>query len=199
MTQVIEFYFDVGSPTSYLAWTQLPAIAAEAGAQLVYKPVLLGAIHKATHNASPALIPAKSVWMQQDLARFARRYRVPFQHNPFFPINTLALMRGATGTQMHDDALFQRYLSTVFNALWAEPKNLGDLAVLEAVLRDGGIDFERVAGMTQDPLVKEKLRADTDAAIERGLFGAPTIFVGDTMFFGQDRLDFVRDALLDHA
>jgi len=198
-TKTIEFYFDFGSPSSYLAWTQLPAIAAEFDARLVYRPVLLGAIHKATGNASPAAIPAKSAWMQQDLERFARLYRVPFRQNPFFPINTLALMRGATATQMQDDTLFQRYLAVVFNAMWAEPRNLGDLAVLQAVLCDGGIDFERIAAATQNPLVKEKLRTDTDEAIGRGLFGAPTMFVGDAMFFGQDRLNFVRDELRNDA
>lgn len=195
MAQQIDFYFDFGSPASYLAWTQLPKIAVDHGAEILFKPVLLGAIHKATNNASPATIPAKAVWMQEDLARFARRYGVRFTQNPFFPINTLALMRGATGTQMHDEGLFLRYVDVVFRAMWETPANLGDPAMLQSTLHDGGLDADQIFRMAEDPAVKAKLKADTEEAIGRGLFGAPTMFVGDEMFFGQDRLDFVRDAL----
>ncbi|WP_322044789.1 2-hydroxychromene-2-carboxylate isomerase [Paraburkholderia sp. J67] len=195
MPKQIDFYFDFGSPTAYLAWTQLPRIAAEYEAALVMKPVLLGAIHKATNNMSPAMIPAKGAWMQQDLARFARSYGVRYQHNPFFPINTLTLMRGATGTQMRDSALFERYVEVIFRAMWETPQNLGDMETLQSVLRAGDIDPQLIVQIVQDPEVKEKLKADTDAAIARGLFGAPTMFVGDEMFFGQDRMTFIRDAL----
>jgi 2-hydroxychromene-2-carboxylate isomerase len=195
MSKSIDFYFDFGSPTAYLAWTQLPKIAAEYGAELVMKPVLLGAVHKATNNASPATVPAKGAWMQIDLARFARKYGVHLEHNPYFPINTLALMRGATGTQMRDERLFDRYVNVIYRAMWETPQNLGDMETLKTVLRNGDLDPELIFEIVQDPAVKEKLKTDTDAAVARGLFGAPTMFVGDDMFFGQDRLDFVRDAL----
>lgn len=195
MSKRIDFYFDFGSPTAYLAWTQLPRIASEYDAELVMKPILLGAIHKATNNASPATIPAKAAWMQRDLERFARSYGVRFEHNPYFPINTLVLMRGATGTQMRDEGLFDRYVEVIFRAMWETPRNLGDMETLTAVLRNGDLDPELIVGIVQDPAVKEKLKADTDAAVARGLFGAPTMFVGEQMFFGQDRLNFVRDAL----
>jgi 2-hydroxychromene-2-carboxylate isomerase len=193
--KTVEFYFDFGSPASYLAWTQLPAIAAQYDAQLVYRPVLLGGIHKATNNASPAAIPAKGAWMQIDLARFARRYGVQFQHNPYFPINTLMLMRGATGAQMQDEALFLRYVDTVYRAMWEQPRNMADPATIGEVLATGGLDASLLLQLTQSPDVKEKLKQDTEAAVARGLFGAPTMFVGDEMFFGQDRLDFVKEAL----
>jgi 2-hydroxychromene-2-carboxylate isomerase len=193
--KTVEFYFDFGSPASYLAWTQLPAIAAQYDAQLVYRPVLLGGIHKATNNASPAAIPAKGAWMQIDLARFARRYGVQFQHNPYFPINTLMLMRGATGTQMQDEALFLRYVDTVYRAMWEQPRNMADPATIGEVLAAGGLDASVLLQLTQNANVKEKLKQDTEAAVARGLFGAPTMFVGDEMFFGQDRLDFVKEAL----
>ncbi|WP_322030301.1 2-hydroxychromene-2-carboxylate isomerase [Paraburkholderia sp. J76] len=195
MAKTVEFYFDFGSPASYLAWTQVPAIAAQSGAELVYRPVLLGGIHKATNNVSPATIPAKGAWMQIDLARFARRYGVTYTHNPHFPINTLLLMRAATGAQMHDEQLFLRYVSTVFRAMWEHPRNMGDLPTVQAVLEDAGLDGEFLLQRAQDPAVKERLKHDTEAAVARGLFGAPTIFVGDEMFFGQDRLDFVKEAL----
>ena len=115
--------------------------------------------------------------------------------NPHFPINTLTLMRGAVGMQMREPEAFLRYLDVVFNAMWREPRNLGDAAVLAEVLRDGGFDPARVAALAADPEVKAKLIANTDEAVARGAFGAPTFFVGDEMFFGQDRLLFVRDAL----
>ncbi|MEX3968735.1 2-hydroxychromene-2-carboxylate isomerase [Paraburkholderia sp. EG286B] len=194
MTQ-IEFFFDFGSPTAYLAWTQLPKIAAEYGAELVYRPVLLGAIHKATNNASPATIPAKSAWMNRDMARYAKGYGVRLSPNPYFPINTLFLMRGATGTQIQGDELFHHYVNVVYRAMWETPKNLGDQEVLRSTLREGGLAPDVIFELTQDPAVKEKLKADTEVAVARGLFGAPTIFVGEEMFFGQDRLHFVREAL----
>src|ERR1700757_3496922 len=101
MTKSVEFYFDFGSPASYLAATQLPRLCAEADAELVWKPMLLGGVFQATGNHSPVTIAAKGPYVFTDLARFARRYGVPLQHNPHFPVNTLLLMRGATGMQMH--------------------------------------------------------------------------------------------------
>ncbi len=195
MGKSVEFYFDFGSPTSYLAYTQLPGIAKATGAELVYRPVLLGAVHKLTGNASPATVPAKARWMDSDLARYARQYGVSYRHNPFFPINTLQLMRGATAAQLHSADLFDRYVAAVFAGMWHAPENLGDPAVLGACLARAGLDAADLYARSQDPAVKDKLKSDTDAAVARGVFGAPTMFVGDDMFFGQDRLHFVREAL----
>jgi 2-hydroxychromene-2-carboxylate isomerase len=191
----VEFWFDVGSPTTYLAYTQLPRIAREADAALVWRPMLLGGVFKATGNVSPATVPAKGRWMQQDLARWARRWGVPFAFNPHFPVNTLTLMRGAIGLQMRDAASLARYLDAVFAAMWVHPRNLGDAAELAAVLRQAGVDPEAVAALAADPEVKAALVAQTEQAVARGVFGAPTMFVDEAMYFGQDRLDFVRDAL----
>lgn len=191
----VEFYFDFGSPASYLAWTQLPGIAAQHDARLVYRPVLLGGIHKATNNASPATIASKGAWMQVDLARFARRYGVQFRYNPHFPINTLMLMRAATGLQMQDEALFLQYVDVVYRAMWEQPRNMADPTTIAEVLAAGGLDVSLLLQLTESPAVKAKLKEDTEAAVARGLFGAPTMFVGNEMFFGQDRLDFVKEAL----
>ena len=195
MSRQIEHYFDFGSPTSYLAYTQLPGIAAECAATLSWRPMLLGGVFKATGNSSPGIVPAKGRWMAEDLRRWAQRYGVPFTHNPHFPINTLTLMRGATGIQMRDPASFDRYLEAIYGAMWRAPQNLGDPAVLEGVLRDAGFDPAEFAALVGDPEVKARLIATTDEAVARGVFGAPTTFVGTQMFFGQDRLDFVREAL----
>lgn len=191
----VEFYFDFGSPASYLAWTQLPAIAAQHDARLVYRPVLLGGIHKATNNTSPATIASKGAWMQVDLARFARRYGVQFRYNPHFPINTLMLMRAATGLQMQDEALFLQYVDVVYRAMWEQPRNMAEPATIAEVLAAGRLDVSLLLQLTESPAVKAKLKEDTEAAVARGLFGAPTMFVGNEMFFGQDRLDFVKEAL----
>ena len=193
--KTIEFFFDFGSPTTYLAHTQLPRIAAQAGAQLVYRPMLLGGVFKATGNASPVSVPAKGRWMGSDIARWAQRWGVPFSFNPHFPINTLTLMRGAAGLQLRQPEAFTRYADAVFNAMWAAPRNLGDAATLAALLVEAGFEPEAFLALVADPEVKARLAASTDEAVARGVFGAPTCFVGDQMFFGQDRLDFVADAL----
>jgi 2-hydroxychromene-2-carboxylate isomerase len=193
--RTIEYFFDVGSPTSYLAWTQLPKVAAETGAEIVWRPMLLGGVFKATGNASPVSVPAKGRWMNDDIRRWAEHYGVPFRFNPHFPINTLTLMRGATGLQMRKPGELMRYLDVVERSMWETPKNLGDPAVLAATLTEAGFDAGAFAALVADPEVKAKLVATTEEAVGRGVFGAPTFFVGDAMFFGQDRLDFVRDAL----
>jgi len=195
MTKSVEFYFDLGSPASYLAATQLPRLCAEAGAELVWKPMLLGGVFQATGNHSPATIPAKGPYMMKDLARFARRYGVPFQFNPNFPINTLLLMRGAVGMQMHEPERFPAYVDAMYRAMWAEPRNLNDPATVGAVLQEAGFDAAKMLALANSQDVKDRLKAVTQEAVERGVFGAPTMFVGKQMFWGQDRLDFVREAL----
>jgi 2-hydroxychromene-2-carboxylate isomerase len=194
--RVVEYFFDVGSPTSYLAWRQLPKVAAETGATIAWRPMLLGGVFKATGNKSPVEVPAKGRWMNADIERWAARYGVPFRFNPHFPINTLTLMRGATGVQMRKPEDLERYLEVVQRAMWEEPKNLGDPQVLAATLGAAGFDGAEFGALVGDPEVKARLIATTEEAVARGVFGAPTFFVGTAMFFGQDRLDFVREALL---
>ena len=195
MARQIEFFFDFGSPTAYLAWTQLPKIAMEARAEIVWRPMLLGGVFKATGNQSPVMIPPKGKWMWGDMARWARRYGVPLVVNPHFPINTLMLMRGAAGMQMRDPDRFLRYVDVIYKAAWEKPRNLNDSAVVGATLQEAGFDPAALLAMVGDPEVKAKLIATTEEAVQRGVFGAPTIFVGEQMFFGQDRLEFVQDAL----
>jgi 2-hydroxychromene-2-carboxylate isomerase len=195
MSKTVEFFFDFGSPTAYLAWTQLPKIAAASGATLIWRPMLLGGVFKATGNASPVTVPAKGKWMNQDIARWARRYGASFRFNPHFPINTLTLMRLAVGMQMRRPADFERYVDTVYRAMWETPVNMGDPAVLADVLQRAGFDADALLALANDPEVKAHLVANTEEAVARGVFGAPTMFVGEQMHFGQDRLDFVREAL----
>ena len=193
--KTVEFFFDFGSPTSYLAYTQLPRIAAETGAQLRLRPMLLGGVFKATGNASPVSVPAKGRWMGSDMPLWAKRYGVPFAFNPAFPINTLSLMRGAAGLQLRQPERLGAYCDAIYSALWQHQKNLGDAAVLAATLAAAGFDAEAFVALVADPEVKAALVATTEEAVARGVFGAPSCFVGDQLFFGQDRLDFVREAL----
>lgn len=195
MSKQIEFYFDFGSPTAYLAYTQLPRIAAEHGAGIVWRPMLLGGVFKSAGNQSPVMVALKGVWMWSDMERWARRYGVPLLKNPHFIINTLTLMRIAVGLQMRKPDQFARYVETMFHAMWVEPCNLGDAAVVAATLQKAGFDAAALAALATEPEVKAKLIDATDAAVKRGVFGAPTMFVGSDMFFGQDRLEFVREAL----
>ncbi len=191
----VEFFFDFGSPTTYLAWTQLPRLCAEARADLVFRPMLLGGVFQATGNASPVTVPAKGRYMLEDMARYARHYGVPMRMNPHFPINTLTLMRGAVGFQLEKPDRFDAYVRTVFDAMWVEPRNLGDPEILAGSLTQAGFDPREVLDMAGQQRVKDVLKANTEEAVRRGAFGAPTMFVGGQMYFGQDRLDFVREAL----
>ncbi len=194
MSKTVEFYFDVGSPTAYLAHKRLQQLRAQYGLELRYMPMLLGGVFKASGNTSPIAIPAKGKYMlEQDLPRFAARYGVPLIFNPHFPINTLNLMRAAVAAQQLgcDDA----YLDRVFDAIWVEKNNMGDAAVVEQVLADAGLDAGALIARSQDPAVKAELVANTEAAVARGVFGAPTLFMDGAMYFGQDRLDFIEEAL----
>ena len=193
MSKSVEFFFDVGSPTVYLAATQLSKIARRHGATVLWRPFLLGGVFKATGNVSPATVPAKSRYMGDDLERFARRYEIPFLFNPFFPVNTLALMRGAVAYQQQ--GRLDQYIEAIFTAMWVTGKNMNEPTIVAEVLDTIGIEAQEflVAIAAQD--VKHKLKSNTEEAVERGAFGAPTFFVGDEMFFGQDRLDFVEAAL----
>ena len=194
MTKTVEFFYDFGSPTVYLAATQLPDIAASVGAAIDWRPMLLGGVFKSTGNQSPVVVPAKAAYMNNDLKRFARRYGVPFRFNPHFPINTLALMRGAVAYQ--DDAVASStYRDAIFTAIWVEARNLNEPDVIGQVLSAAGLDPAELMNRIGQQTVKDQLIANTEEAVNRGVFGAPTFFVSEQMFFGQDRLDFVTEAL----
>jgi 2-hydroxychromene-2-carboxylate isomerase len=195
MSKTVEYYFDFGSPAAYLASTQLPALSAETGATVLWRPMLLGGVFVATGNASPASVPAKGKYIFRDFARFAQRYAVPLVVNPFFPINTIALMRIAVGLQLREDPRLMEYCSAMFRAIWVDAQNMNDPATVASVLQADGFDAPALLALASEQAVKDQLKAETELAVSRGVFGAPTFFVGEQMFWGQDRLDFVREAL----
>ena len=193
MTKTVEFYFDVGSPTTYLAHKRLLQLEDQYECEIIYHPILLGGLFKATGNTSPAVVPAKGRYMDIDMPRYAKMYGVPLSMNPYFPINTLNLMRGAVATISTE--YFRTYIDAVFSAMWVERKNMGDIDIVVEVLSAAGLDAPSILKSTQDPKVKAALISNTEKAVERGLFGAPTMFVDEEMFFGQDRLHFVESAI----
>jgi 2-hydroxychromene-2-carboxylate isomerase len=190
-----EFWFDFGSPASYLAWTQISRIESTTSATAVFKPMLLGGVFQATGNHSPVTIPAKGKYTFADFARYATRYGVPLNLNPHFPINTLLLMRGAIGLQMNNDPRFMDYCHAIFKAIWIDSQNLNDPMAVGKVLQQAGFNVDELLALTNNQITKDALKAATQEAVERGIFGAPTLFVGKEMFWGQDRLDFVIEAL----
>jgi 2-hydroxychromene-2-carboxylate isomerase len=192
--KTFEFWFDFGSPAAYLAFTQIPSIEAATGAKAIYRPMLLGGVFQATGNHSPATIPAKGKYIFNDFNRYAKRYGVPFNSNPHFPINTLLLMRGAAGMQQQPDQ-FVAYCNAIFQAIWIDALNMNDPATVGVALQKAGFDPQKLMTLANDQATKDALKASTTEAVSRGVFGAPTFFIGDQMFWGQDRLDFVKEAL----
>jgi len=191
----IEFFFDYGSPYSYLADAQLPALAERAGAEIGYRPMLLGGVFKATGNASPFVEPvvSKRRYFSLELSRWVDHLAVPFSHNPHFPINTLRLMRTAHAAIGMD--VFERFHAAIYRAFWTGGAELGRPEVIAEVLSKSGLEGPEIVAAGEGDAAKHALRATTDEAVERGVFGAPTFFVGDAMYFGNDRLDFVERAL----
>jgi len=188
MTKRIEFYFDVGSPNAYLAHYRFPEIIERTGAELVYRPMLLGGVFKATGNASPANIPVKRAYNRHISARYVARHKIPFQRNPDFPVNTMAMMRGIVAHQMKAEGDAMKMIETCFHGMWVAPRNLNDPDTLDALLAEAGLDVDQFRAWISEQLVKDKLIECTNEAVERGVFGAPMFFVGDDMYFGQDML-----------
>lgn len=193
MSKQLEFFYDFTSPTAYLAWARLPAIVERTGAELVYRPMFLGGVMQLTGNRPPGTVEAKGRWMFADLQRWAKRIDVPFAFNPHFPMMTLMVQRAAQEWVTRPD--FERYVAAVFLAAWRDGKNVADKATVAEVVTSAGFSSDEFFAAAENPVNKEKLKATTDEAVARGVFGAPTFFVGDEMHFGQDRLDFVEEAL----
>ena len=192
-----EFHFDFGSPNAYLAHRVIPAVAARTGAVFRYVPVLLGGVFKATGNRSPmeayAGVPAKLAYQRLEMERFIRRHGIAFMRNPFFPVNTLMLMRGAVAAER--EGKLAAYVEAGFHHMWEAPKKLDDPAVLRAALDDSGLDGAHWMERMGAAEVKEGLLRNTAESVARGCFGSPTFFVGEEMYFGKDRLGDVEAAI----
>jgi 2-hydroxychromene-2-carboxylate isomerase len=195
----VEFHFDFGSPNAYLSHLVIPAIERRTGAKFSYVPILLGGVFKLTNNRSPAEslagIRNKPEYQRLETARFIARHGITrFTPNPFFPVNTLVLMRGAVAARRL--GIFERYVNEIYRHMWAEPKQLDDAAVLRAALAESKLDAEAILALTQHQDVKDELLANTQRSVERGTFGSPTFFVGGDIYFGKDRLRDVEEAII---
>jgi 2-hydroxychromene-2-carboxylate isomerase len=198
----VEFQFDFGSPNAYLAEIVLPAIEQRTGVKFDYVPVLLGGVYKATNNMSPAEslrgIRNKPEFQALETRRFIQRHNITmFRTNPFFPINTLMLMRGAVAAQFEN--MFEPYFRAAYHHMWEDPKKMDDLEVFRDAFMRSGIDIDRLVARAQQDDVKKRLIANTTDAVERGAFGSPTFFVGEEMFFGKDQLRDVEESIVEQA
>jgi len=195
----VEFHFDFGSPNAFLAEIALPAIEQRTGVKFEYVPVLLGGVYKATGNLSPAEslrgIKNKPEYNAIETERFLRRHNITkFKMNPFFPVNTLALMRGAVAAQF--EGVFEPYFRAAYNHMWVEPKKMDDPAVFREAFLASGLDIDRIVARSQQDDVKKKLIENTNNAVARGTFGSPTFFVGDEIYFGKDSLRDVEEEII---
>ena len=191
-----QFMFDFGSPNAFLSHEAIPAIEQRTGVKFEYVPILLGGIFKATNNKSPAEtlagIKNKREFHALETERFVRRFQVkPYTWNPFFPVNTLNLMRAAVAAQA--EGVFQKYVDAAFHHMWVEPKKMDDPEVAMQALTGSGLDAARLFARAQEPEIKAKLIENTQSAVERGAFGSPTFFVGNEMFFGKEQLREVEE------
>ena len=194
-----QFLFDFGSPNAYLSHQAIPAIEQRIGLKFEYVPILLGGIFKATNNRSPAEslagIKNKPEFQALETERFVKRFHVkPYAWNPFFPVNTLNLMRAAIAAQL--DGVFEKYVDAAFHHMWVEPKKMDDPEVATKALATSGLDAVGLFARAQEPEVKAKLVQNTQSAVERGAFGSPTFFVGKEMFFGKEQLRDVEEMVL---
>ena len=195
----VEFHFDFGSPNAYLSHLVIPEIEKRTGVKFDYVPVLLGGVFKLTNNRSPAEslkgIRNKPEYERLETQRFIRRHGITrFQSNPFFPVNTLMMMRGAIASRRL--GVFERYIDEMFRYMWAEPRKLDDLELYRNTLAEAGFSADRFFELIEAREVKDELLANTQRSVDRGTFGSPTFYVGDEIFFGKDRLRDVEEMIL---
>ena len=198
----VEFLFDFGSPNAYLSHLVIPDIEKRQGITFEYVPILLGGVFKLTNNRSPAETNAgirnKSEYQKLETERFIRQHGITrYQHNPFFPVNTLMLMRGAVAAQFED--MFESYFRAAYHHMWEEPKKMDDIEVFRSAFAASGIDIERLMARAQQDDVKKRLIDLTTDAVNRGAFGSPTFFVGKEMFFGKDQLRDVEESIVEQT
>ncbi len=194
-TPAVQFLFDFGSPNAYLCHKVIPQIEARCGVTFEYMPVLLGGLFKLANNRSPvqafADIPHKLAYERLEMKRFiARHGLMQFKMNPFFPVNTLAIMRGAVAAQKL--GCLTPYVNAMYSAMWEQGLNMAEPAEVTKVLQVAGLDTQRLLEASQQADVKDGLLANTQSAFDRGAFGSPTFFVGSEMFFGKERLEQVE-------
>ncbi len=196
----IEFHFDFGSPNAYLSHLVIPEIEKRTGVKFEYVPVLLGGVFKMTNNRSPAQslagIKNKPEYERLEMTRFIRRHKITsYRSNPFFPVNTLMMMRGAIAARSL--GVFERYVDEMYRNMWADPKKMDDPNVFRAALDEARLETAQILGLIETQPVKDQLLENTQRSVERGTFGSPTFYVGNEIFFGKDRLRDVEEMIIE--
>ena len=196
-----KFIFAIGSPKTYLVYKLLPGIEKRTNTKAEYVPVLLGGIFKSINNVSPIesfkTVPAKGKYDDLDTARFVKKHNIAFNFNSNFPINTLNLMRGAIFAQ--ENGIFDKYVEVIFKSMWVDNKKMDDLEVIQTVLLENGLPVKAIFEGTQDEKIKDKLIKNTSEAVEKGVFGAPSMLVNNELFFGKETLQDVEELLVKEA
>lgn len=195
----VEFHFDFGSPNAYLSHLVIPAIEERTGVQFDYIPILLGGVFKATNNVSPAIsmqgVTNKPEYQQIETRRFIKLYGISkYESNPYFPVNTLQLMRGAVLAKR--EGFFEKYVDEIYRHMWAEPKKMDDAEVFAESLKSSDLPVDAILAGIQDPEIKQQLIGNTEDSVARGVFGAPSFFVGDELYFGKDKLRDVEEEIV---
>ena len=198
MSVHVEFHFDFGSPNAYLSHLVIPAIERRTGVPFEYVPVLLGGVFKATGNVSPAVslrgVKNKGEYAERETRRFVKQHGITrYAFNPYFPVNTLQIMRGAVAAKRL--GCFARYVDEVYRHMWADPKKMDDPEVLRSALTESRLPVTELLALSADSSVKQELIANTERSVARGTFGSPSFFVGDELFFGKDRLREVEEEI----
>jgi 2-hydroxychromene-2-carboxylate isomerase len=196
---IVEFHFDFGSPNAYLSHRAIPSIENRTGVKFTYVPVLIGGVFKATGNASPAAtlkgIKNKGEYQNIEMERFLNKHKITdYNQNPFFPVNTLQIMRGAVFAQTQND--YKRYIDEIYQHMWCKPKKMDEPEVIQAAFEESGLPAASIFKGMQDPAIKQTLIDNTNRSVEMGAFGSPTIFVGKEIFFGKDKLTDVEEEIL---
>jgi 2-hydroxychromene-2-carboxylate isomerase len=199
MTVTVEFLFDLGSPNAYLAHRLIPDVERRTGARFEYVPILLGGVFKATNNVPPLVamqgIRNKTEYTRLEMRRFVEKHGLAeFAFNPHFPVNTLRIMRGAIAAQ--DLGVYERYVDAAFRHMWEQSRKMDDPDVMRAAFAEAELPVDALVAGMEEPSVKQRLIDNTEQAVVRGVFGAPSFFVGDELYFGKDRLRDVEEQIL---
>jgi 2-hydroxychromene-2-carboxylate isomerase len=193
MSEKVEFYYDFSSPYSYLASTKIEGICAKCGAELDWKPFLIGGVYKESGNRAPLEVPGKKRYMIQDVRDWANDYGVELNFPDLFPVNSVKSVRGALVAK--EQGRVRDYTRKLFKLYWIQNDDISQDEILQIALTELDMDYELFIKRINEQEIKDELRKETAEAVRRGAFGAPTIFVGDKMFWGNDRLPFVESYL----
>ena len=191
MSDSLDFYFDFSSPYGYLASVRIDRIAAKHGRAVTWRPMLLGAVFQKIGGSPLVNQPMKGPYSQHDMLRSARLHGIVFNVPDNFPVNSIAACRAYYWLAGSDAVTARDFARALYRGYFVENRDLSQPETVVEAAQALGVDGDALVAAVQDQAIKDRLRAENDAAIERGVFGSPTVFVGDEMFWGHDRLEMI--------